>query len=210
MKKLALLSLTLAFAANTSMAANSVDLRVTGTITPAACNISMVGGGNFDLGIISSSSLAATQKTALPTSAAQDLSVVCSAPTLVGIKVLDNRKNTHTNFDDDDFGLGQDSAGNDIGWYNIKLLNPSIDTTNGTLIRSSDAGSTWAGSRPELMNHNANSITSWSTSAGADPVAVTTVIQPIQILPFINPENALDTSSDIAIDGSATIELVYL
>jgi type 1 fimbria pilin len=53
MKKLALLPLTLMFAANAALAANSVDLRVTGTITPSACDISLTGG-DFNLGVISS------------------------------------------------------------------------------------------------------------------------------------------------------------
>ena len=209
MKRLSLLPLSLLFAASASVAANSVDLRVTGTITPAACDISLIGG-DFDLGSIDSGSLNSTQKTALPTPATKDLSIVCSAATLVGIKVVDNRPNLTANFDDDDFGLGQDGAGNDIGWYNIQLLTPTVDAASGSFIRSSDAGATWAGTRPDLLNHNVSSIASWNAGVGTDPVAVTTVLQPIKVTPLIHPENNLDTSADIAIDGSATIELVYL
>lgn len=210
MKGITVSVLALGLMANAAMAANSVDLRVTGTIAPAACNISLAGGGTFDLGSISGGSLSATQKTTVSTPPAQDLSVICSAPTLVGIKVVDNHQNQTANFDDDDFGLGQDSSGNDIGWYNIKLLAPTVDASSGASVRSADDGVSWVGARPDLLNHNLNSIASWSTGVGTDPVLVTTVLQPLQILPFINPENSLNTSSDITIDGSATIELVYL
>ncbi|MNR05266.1 hypothetical protein D3C85_1212830 [compost metagenome] len=57
MKKHALLHLAMVFTANSAFAANSVDLAVTGSITPAACDISLTSGGIFDLGEIENSDL---------------------------------------------------------------------------------------------------------------------------------------------------------
>ncbi|MFJ7311465.1 DUF1120 domain-containing protein [Pseudomonas sp. NPDC098747] len=206
MKKLILLPLALALASNAALAANSVDLRVTGTITPAACDITLAGGA-FDLGSFDVGDLNATGNTRLPVPAAKNLSVICSAPTLVGITVVDNRPNTVPV--DAEFGLGSDGAGADIGWYIIDLLPPTVDTASGVFTQSENAGATWT-SAASYLNHNASSVASWNTGTGTDPIQVTTIVQPITVSPVIYPTNNLDTSSEITFDGSATIELVYL
>ncbi|MNG16112.1 hypothetical protein D3C84_999930 [compost metagenome] len=49
-----------------------------------------------------------------------------------------------------------------------------------------------------------------SASGGAQPAPITSASVGLQVVATIQPESALDTSSEISLDGSATIELVYL
>ncbi|MDA8486729.1 DUF1120 domain-containing protein [Pseudomonas resinovorans] len=211
MKKLVFAPLVLAFAANTALAANSVDLRVTGTITPAACNISSTGGGNFDFGSLSAQELNATATTPWG-ELRNDLSITCSGATLVGIKALDNRAGTAADSQSRSFGLGLDSQGNKIGFYHITTTaTPTVNGSAGSSTRSQDNGATWATNASAAITTDQNHIVSWNAAGSPDdPVPVTSVSQTIRVNVHIAPENTLDTSSDITLDGSATIELVYL
>ncbi|MFJ7311489.1 DUF1120 domain-containing protein [Pseudomonas sp. NPDC098747] len=179
---------------------------MTGTITPAACNIT-IDGGDIDLGSISAKDLSATERTYLPT-VNKNLTVQCSSATLVGINAINNT--VSTDLEGDDFGLGQDANGNSYGWFNIQLQTPTLDSAPGTVLRSTVSGLTWGASNPDVLFHDATSVTSWSTSGGAAPATVTLLNQPIVIKPIIFPEKTFDTSSEITLNGSATIELVYL
>ncbi|MFJ7311507.1 DUF1120 domain-containing protein [Pseudomonas sp. NPDC098747] len=94
MKNLLLLPLALAFASNAAMAANSVDLRVTGTITPTACDISL-SGGDLDFGDISSQEMNQLSHTELPTQSGKSLIIACSGATLAAFRTVDNRSDSN-------------------------------------------------------------------------------------------------------------------
>jgi hypothetical protein len=49
-----------------------------------------------------------------------------------------------------------------------------------------------------------------SAGSSSQPVPITSASTGLEVLPIIQPEDTLDTSSEITLDGSATIELVYL
>ena len=211
-KLLPLLPLALVVFNNAAIAANSVDLRVTGTITPAACNISVTGGGVFDMGTISAQALNATATTELG-EARNDLSITCSGATLVGIKALDNRAGTAIDSATRSFGLGLDGQGNKIGYYHITTVaTPTVNGSAGNATKSLDDGVTWTtNATGSPITTSQNDIVSWNAAgAPADPIPVTSVSQTIRVNVHLAPENTLDTSSDITLDGSATIELVYL
>ncbi|MFJ7311504.1 DUF1120 domain-containing protein [Pseudomonas sp. NPDC098747] len=203
MKKFLLLPLALAFASNAALAANSVDLRVTGTITPAACDITLTGG-DVDFGSLKD--LSSTEETSF-TSPTKDLNILCSAPTQVGIKAIDNRQGTNTGRA---FGLGKDSADGKIGSYHIDLRNKTVDGSAGQLTRSTDSGTTWTKVADAMVNPAPTEIISWAATGTDAPVPVTSVTQQFEIDLAIAPTSTLDTSTDITLDGSATIELVYL
>lgn len=228
MKKITLLPLALTFAANAAMAANSVDLRVTGTITPEACDVSLSGGGNFDVGTISSTSLKQTQYTILGQTisiAPQNLDIVCTGPTQVAFKVIDNRSSSvilpsYASSDASRYamGLGFDAANNPIGYYDLNIIigQSGADGIVGEVKTSTDGGTTWGPYR-----NGAQSLASYSVypeiyaidgpgTAGTPPNPITSAWGRLQVNPSIQPTNNLDTSQDINLDGSATIELVYL
>ncbi|MFJ7311519.1 DUF1120 domain-containing protein [Pseudomonas sp. NPDC098747] len=218
MKKLILLPLVLAFASNAAMAANSVDLRVTGTITPAACGITLAGG-DFDLSNIDIGTLSASTSVKLPESAGKTLSITCSGATQVAFKAIDNRKSSAPFDDSDEFGLGTDSQNAPIGSYEILVNQPSIlvDSAAGQIKSSDDEGTSWMGfSATDL---GLLSYTKYPRIFALDkrfagpvsqPVPTTNASALLKVVATIQPTNTLDTSAEITLDGSATIELVYL
>jgi len=219
MKKFALLPLTLIFAANAALAANSVDLRVTGTITPSACDVSLTGG-DFNLGVISSKELAATTTTTLPASAGKTLNITCSGATQVALKAIDNRASSvPSGIISDAFGLGMDGANNPIGRYEIQMLGATVMANGaaGKYKASDDDGASWFGFGASTLRMSAfdlypriYALDLASAGGGAQPAPITSASVGLQVVATIQPESALDTSSEISLDGSATIELVYL
>ncbi|MDA8482643.1 DUF1120 domain-containing protein [Pseudomonas resinovorans] len=220
MKKFVLLPLALAFAANSAMAANSVDLRVTGTITPAACDISLAGG-DFDLGTISGNDLSATTKTTLPAVGGKTLNITCSGATQVAFKALDNRASSRPSGIQNPamFGLGMDGANNPIGYYTIGVVQSTmtVDGGSGKLKGSVDEGASWAiyaspvvNLTPYDLNPRITAIDLETAGDNAPPTPITNASTELQVTGYIQPESTLDTSAEIALDGSATIELVYL
>ncbi|MFJ7311486.1 DUF1120 domain-containing protein [Pseudomonas sp. NPDC098747] len=208
MKKFLLLPLALAFVSNAAMAANSVDLRVTGTITPPACSISMPGGGDFDFGEVS---MNAGEEISLTNPAKKALDISCSGLTLVGITAADNKPNTESQKHQDLFGIGVDANGNAVGTYKIAISDLLVNTLSGFVTRSADSGVSWNAPNPSSIKNNASSVNSWNSSANsAPPEQITSVSQNISITTQMRPIDTIDTSQAITLDGSATIELVYL
>lgn len=219
MKKLVLLPLVLAFATNAALAANSVDLRVTGTITPAACNISLAGG-DFAYGTIDGGTLNTNTSTTVSEMGGRTLDIICSGATQVAIKAIDNRMGSIPvdQTSGDLFGLGVDGAGNPIGFYQIKVIESliTVDGAAGAIKFSDDNGATWlAGGELTHLQSSAKSsrilAPDFATaSANSQPSPITSASIGIKVNPTIQPTSTLDISNDIALDGSATIELVYL
>lgn len=222
MKKITLLPLALTFAANAAMAANSVDLRVTGTITPSACNISL-SGGDFDVGTVSGSALNPTTLTRLPDVGGKTLSITCSGATQVAFKVIDNRASSTPPGDSPYhvhaamFGLGTDGANNPVGYYVIKAMQTgaTINGEAGRIAYSDNSGTFWnypTGVDLTLSDFDQSPrIYAFDISnTTGQPVPTTSASTELKINTFIQPENTLDTSSEITLDGSATIELVYI
>ncbi|MFJ7311506.1 DUF1120 domain-containing protein [Pseudomonas sp. NPDC098747] len=212
MKKLLLLPIALAFASNAAMAANSVDLRVIGTITPGACNISSSNGGEFAFGEIPFSSLNIDTSTVVDALQA-DLSIACSGPTQVAIRAMDNQAGTAMgSASSTSYGLGIDSQGAPIGYYTIMNDNaPLLDGSGVGIehINSNDGGQAWTLlSNFSHMSHDGD-LYSWS-NGDTTPLHVTNVTHPLHLELTIAPTNSLDASSEITIAGSATLELVYL
>ncbi|MFJ7311487.1 DUF1120 domain-containing protein [Pseudomonas sp. NPDC098747] len=213
MKKLLLLSLALASATNAAMAANSVDLRVTGTITPAACNITMTGG-DFDLGTISASALSASEETRLPLIRGRTLEIHCAGAQQVGFKAIDNRKDEKSS--SSSYGLGRDGANNPIGNYYIHFIISSVlaDGTGGKLKYSWDSGNDWdTATALHGMRNSDVDVYAFDTATSNNieaPLPLTSGSVELLLAAFVQPLSNLDASAEITIDGSATIELVYL
>lgn len=217
MKKLVLAPLVLAFTANAALAANSVDLRVTGTITPAACDVSLAGG-DFDLGSINSSELT-FQRNQRPAVGGKTLNITCSAPTQVAIKAIDNRSGSVASIAEAPslaFGLGVDSANTPIGYYYIHLLQAgaTVDGGPGKVKYGFTSTNTWeTNSGPTALSSDQSRILAFdpiATAGNSVPLPITSASALIEVQASIQSDSVLDTSTEITLDGSATIELVYL
>ncbi|WP_423749282.1 DUF1120 domain-containing protein [Pseudomonas sp. VD9] len=99
----ALATLVMLATSGAAVAASSVDLTVTGLITPTACTPSLSANGVVDHGKISAKDLSPTNWTRLPTSVLK-LTIGCDAHTLFAVQATDNRAGSATY--SNSFGLG--------------------------------------------------------------------------------------------------------
>ncbi|MCK7177119.1 DUF1120 domain-containing protein [Enterobacter cloacae] len=192
--------------------ANSVDVKVRGTITPDACTPTLANGGVFDYGVIKANTLFTDQFTVLGEKS-QKLNVTCSAPTKLALKVTSSRPDT-----DKPAGFPVNylafAAVNDmkVGGYALMISSPIVDGAVAKLIAKIDNGV--YGPLEDQTEMYTSSVTNrliaFNSGSASTPQALTTLSADINVYAQINEASALDLSNEIKIDGLATIELVYL
>lgn len=205
---------------NIALAADAVELNLTGTITPGSCNVSLSDGGEVNYGDILFSTLNQTTETKLPEKGL-DMNIRCGSPTTIGMKFINNQPNSaNTSLNPTwSYGLGTDKHGTGIGNYAITLYR--LFTVDGSssyyTMRSADEVAwLWTSHyNNDMINYNAVALAdhtyAWNTmSAGPVPGTVASVTQRLIIHPYIVPTNTLDSSAAVNFDGSATLEIRYL
>ncbi|MFJ3372802.1 DUF1120 domain-containing protein [Pseudomonas sp. NPDC086251] len=208
-----LLVLPLCLLTHAAVAAMSVDLTVTGIISPPACDIAMTGNGLVDFGEII---LAPSGDSDAPQRLSQTLSITCAAPSYAGFRLVDNRATSvpAARIGSDHFGLGLDGASNPIGYYDMALQTILADSATGLVKVSVNNGSTWADASAALLKSYALGSNTYAfdsaTTPTTAPKALTTASTLVAVAYHIQPRNTLDTNSLINLDGSATFELIYL
>jgi hypothetical protein len=188
-----------------AFAASSVDLSVTGTITPSACTPTLSSGGVVDYGKISAKDLNADEKTFLVRQTVQ-LTLTCAGPTFAAIAAKDNREGSDFNNDYTEFGLGLINASEKLGGMELFLRTPLADGVPVRIIGSADDGSTWL---PEPYLTRTNMLTVANTGTQT-PISMQTLSADLHIDSFIAPTNQLTLNNEVAIDGSVTLSVVYL
>ncbi|WP_223885393.1 DUF1120 domain-containing protein [Nocardia colli] len=184
--------------------ASSVDLSVTGMITPSACTPSLSNGGVVDYGKISAKDLNSDRETNLGDRTLQ-LSVTCEAASLYALQAVDQRASSATRADA--FGLGRGEDARSWGWYAIALRNPVADGVPVQAIGSTDEGATWY--HNDLWMPGIQ-IAFASLTTGNQPLRVRELTVDLGVRAVIAPTNNLTLTNDNPIDGSATLEIVYL
>lgn len=222
MKK-SVLALVVMAASGHAMAADSVDVKVIGTITPAACTPTLSGGGTVDYGNIKALSLDAANYTKLDVKTI-DLAINCDAPTKVALTAINGRPNTMAGAVETDagatppvslianngVGLGMaDSA--KIGGYVIAYGAPVADGVAVSTLYAAVNSSTWNyASVTSAYGHGTPLNMSWGDSKTKTPVAFTTLSVPLNIQAYINKASELDLTKPIQLNGLTTLEMVYL
>ncbi|MNJ42116.1 hypothetical protein D3C77_370680 [compost metagenome] len=113
------------------------------------------------------------------------------------------------------YGLGLDAASNRIGLFEV-VFDPRLISADQVpaayLTYSTGGGTYWSNASAQ-----SNSITSKTLLAFTDednttkgPVPFRNLSTSIEIKPVIAPTLDLDLRQDISLDGSATLEIVYL
>lgn len=200
------------FSAGQAIAASSVDLSVKGNITPAACTPTLGNGGVVDHGKIALKDLNFNRPTALPVATLQ-LAVDCAASTLIAIKSRDNRPGSSGEGTPGlpNFGLGLVNGDRKIGWFVLKMANAQADSIVRPLIESGD-GQTWSdASYPDLV-WQVNGMRTVSSGAGGAPSPLPLQRMTVDLLVetmMVQRQN-LPPREEFPIDGSATLEIVYL
>ncbi|OPA97267.1 hypothetical protein BFW88_04515 [Pseudomonas fluorescens] len=195
-------------------AASTVELTVGGLITPMACTPVLSGGGLIDFGKISRQDLNLSTGTRLPLKSLT-LTVSCNAPGRYALRMRDNRDGSaHVN-SEIYYGLGLDSAGNKLGVYSVKFdprqtVADALPVTYGT--ESTTGGLAWRTSNSNPIDIGSRSLLGFTDIAGsnAGPSAIQNLTSTLTLEAVINARQNLDLSVETPLDGSATLEVVYL
>lgn len=193
-------------------AASSVDVAVTGAITPSACAPVLSAGGVVDHGKISLKDLTSGRPTALPAATLQ-IKVSCAAATLFAVKATDNRRGTAADQGTGDlsiFGLGIVN-GVKLGWYSLAMDNALGDGVPKAVIESID-GTTWLDAPGESQIWQPDWMRALNATPGgvAAPLPVQIMDADIIVKTHIIRRESIPTGQEVPIDGSATLDIVYL
>lgn len=204
-KKLCVLS-ALACALSIPGVTVAADLSVGGRIQAGgACTITLGNGGVFDLGTLSRKNDFPGPYNAIY--ADSILTLNCQRPTKVGVEIIDNREGTASKDASYYFGLGNPA----IGYYFVTTDQAQVDGADGFQIWR-DKGWPYWGDR-----HGGESGRLWGTNATlswdvggpqVEPVAFKTLTTRLDIT--FRPKYGTAFTDELKLDGSATLELVYL
>lgn len=230
MKKI-LLATSVALALSTSAYADSsAVLKLTGTLTNAACTPSLSNGGVVDYGRIMLSDLSATDTNQLG-SKDINFSISCTSPTKVAWTIVDDRadsvpsgitiKNTGWNNGTASslsnlFGVGKTTGDVNLGVYAIAIHGNSIEADGADatgLMGVVGTNDTWAYfmSTSQLVKSTTAMYTVGPSGSGSlYPKAISNVTYPLRVSLAIQGTDTLAITDDTNIDGQATISLVYI
>ena len=194
-----------------------LDLRA--QATPGACT-PRLAPAVLDMGTMSAGSLRADAATALPRRSVQ-LQVNCSGPTLLAVKLLDNRA-------DRDAGNASWAAGvlpasrfaltrREGGTVGLYALSFGAVMADGQLVRvlrgEGESANEWSalddGAALQRFDAHA-SVYAFSPPGRIAPMALTEMNAPLNVDVQLAPSSLLDTTTEVLIDGSVTLEMVYL
>lgn len=208
--------------------AAGVDVKVIGTIEPAACTLSLPAGATVDYGVIDPSILEASTYTRLAEKQI-DIALSCDAPAKMGLMAVNGRLATMAGATEgvsgagrapltlfgantDGAGLGLDGS-DKIGGYAIRLAPGTVqaDSTNVDVISKGAAATSWTkNSTGSMYLSTEKRHVSWATTGTTTPVAFKDMTAKLGVEAYINKKSELDLSKQIKLDGLTTIELVYL
>jgi type 1 fimbria pilin len=218
MKKIVGLTLGIAYlaAAFNAQASTSAELIVRGTIKPAACNLSMTGGGIINYGTIPSGQLLPTAFNPLA-EMTTPLSISCGTTAAqFGLKFVDLQAASKVPgilnalgsgyTEAHNYGLGI-ASGRRTGGFAVTLrdLRSSTSVLNPIVRVSTGAWQNGDGKVAQSPSQH-----SWRSSTTVVPAMITQLTGTIAVRAVINRGQDLDLSRDITLDGRATLELNYI
>ena len=214
-KKTLLATCLLAASAN-ALAATTADLKVTGKVVPASCDVTIGTGAPLDLGdiLISALNPDPDKPTALNVPAVP-YNITCTGPVAISTSWVDNQEADGTSAPSPNFfSLGKDASDNPIGHLWIQhggggsvAVTGNGAETHANVITSAD-GITWVDS--SYGQASKTLINSFAPAGASTPAAYTTYSGRFTLKPSIAPVNELDLSTSLNINANATMELSYL
>lgn len=215
MKKIVGLTLGIACLAAVfnAQATTSAQLVVRGTITPAACNLSLTGSGIVDYGTIRSGELSQTEFNPREEKTTS-LSVNCGqTPARFGITFTDLQAGSKvagilgTGFTEaQNYGLGAVGTRR-TGGYSVTLRD--LRSSGVTLYPIMRAGAgAWQNSDGKVAQ-SPNQY-SWRNSTPITPASISQLTATIAVKAVLNKAQDLDLSRDVSLDGRATLVLSYI
>ena len=215
--KQTLLATCLLAASANALAATTADLKITGKVVPASCDVTIGTGAPLDLGDIQVSALESdpTKPTPMP-NATLPYNITCTGPVAISTSWVDNQAadGTYPGAGNNLFSLGKDAADAPIGhlWIQHGGGASVAVTGNGTETRAnvlaSADGITWVDS--QYGQASKIHMNSFAPAGATTPAAYTTYSGNFTLKPQIAPVDTLDLSTSLNINANATMELNYL
>lgn len=207
----------LAAAALTSVpacAGNMVELKIIGSIRPTACTPSLGADGVADYGTIAAGSLVRGSYTRLPRKE-MSFTIVCDAAANMALKTIDNRSASVVSGvagagvpDALVYGLGS-VANSNVGGYRLFIPHATVMADSMPVMQIFSAnGGNWSSTGDGMLGKDR--ILSWAASGTNTPAAFRTVQGVIAVEPYLNKPENLPLSHSVPLDGSVTLEVVYL
>lgn len=176
------------------------ELQVYGSIYPRSCSMTLGNGGAFDYGSIAHGGKFAKRTT--------PLTIDCQFRTPLGIRIHDNRADEVPGSDAAAFGL-RASGGMKTGTYHLIIDNTTAEGHIPLALIRRDAGQEgWVvASFLDAVSPSATYSWSFPASAGIPAYAMQ---HRIEIATLLELSEDRDRGREMELDGSATVELVYL
>jgi hypothetical protein len=193
----------------------SRELQLLARFAPAACTLSLSNNGKVDFGRLSVNALNADRDTPLADKPLA-LTVNCDGPTHFALLMQDNRQGSATGGTDDTaYGLGLDARSQKIGRYYVSVDPTQTSADNLPQLYRTDsttAGVAWSSANTNPIPLAARSYLGFTDSAGSTlgPTALQSLNALLNVKAILAPLQQLDLSSEIRLNGSATLEIIYL
>jgi hypothetical protein len=220
--------LLLAALAMGAFSAQATELKIIGSIIPGTCDIVISNNGVVDFESTSKTQVMAMPPyngTYVPPTKSVPFTLTCGGPTPLAITVSDNKATTLAPIGDgsDQLRYGLGLSGTDkIGSYSIFHSDFLITATTGgapaapagQLVRPVASGSTGPWTVPDAGEAGAfnplNALGFKTSPADVVPAPLVSLQGNLVIQPFYNQHTIQTTNTEIRLDGSATITVVYL
>ncbi|WP_315387729.1 DUF1120 domain-containing protein [uncultured Stenotrophomonas sp.] len=190
--------------------AQSADLSVAGKLYPGTCSVDLGNAGVADFGDIRSNALNADQVTLLDP-VTLPLTVACDGEVRFAFEGVDNASSSSTQ--SDRYGLGFTAADEKIGNANLFVADVTADGVPGYGTRSDDNGITWGDSNPggnySLAMHDLVGFAK-DEAVGTGPAPIENLQGSLKVWAQIQPTDELTITEDVQINGSASLNIVYL
>ncbi|MCP2054892.1 UNVERIFIED_ORG: hypothetical protein J3D59_004752 [Pseudomonas fluorescens] len=187
-------------------AASTVDLTVTGRVTPDACLIELTNDGTVDHGKIPSHSLNADEFTVLPVQVL-DLRVQCARPMLFALVGIDNRADS-SSAPDYFYGLGRNIHVPEerLGSVALAYRNAVGDAQPMQVLASIDNGETWS----QEPNAYPRVFMAFAPVGDRQPDFIGQLTVQVQVSTAINFSQYLTLDQEVPLDGAIVLDLRYL
>jgi hypothetical protein len=211
----------LALAASSVFAAETVTLKVTGTLVAPSCDVNMPSD-TADFGDIARGNLSVANNTALSTAKTLSVTVTCAANTAISIKTQDNvatGKSTDTRSFDFGSGpvqlpatsyanLGLASNGNPIGAYAVQVGTVTVDGATAAQVATSTDNTTWTAATGSVYF---STVSPYITARDASSASIQGKVFsfPVTVAANVSATNTLP-NEELNFSGSTDIEVMYL
>lgn len=191
------------------------ELRLLARFAPASCEPTLSDNGVVNYGLMYAKNLNPDKDTVLPSKSLL-LNISCDGPARFALRMLDNRDGTATGGTNETaYGLSLDNSQNRIGRFYV-YFDP-METSADSLVQvyrtdSTTAGNAWSTASAFQIPIGARSYLGFTDTPGSTrgPVAIQRLSTTLSVRTFLAPMNSLDLSADVVLDGSGTLEIIYL